>query len=117
MQGNDLQRIQSIKQYCDDIISFMNRFGEYQQFITDRAYHNAVSMCILQIGELSNGLSAEFREDTKATIQWSLVRGMRNWVAHSYHELELNFSLFFHSQFPTVYAKKRAALIARPLLR
>lgn len=45
-------------------------------------------MCILQIGELSNGLSNEFREETKEVMQWGLIRGMRNWAAHSYQEMD-----------------------------
>ena len=88
MQSNDLQRIQHILRYCDDIVDFMKRFGDYRQFITDRAYHNAVSMCVLQIGELAGGLSSEFREETKESMQWGLIRGMRNWIAHAYNEMD-----------------------------
>jgi uncharacterized protein with HEPN domain len=71
-----------------DINQFMERFGGYQQLNTDRAYHSAVCLCILQIGELSNGLSSEFREETKDDIQWALIRGMRNWVAHAYKQMD-----------------------------
>jgi uncharacterized protein with HEPN domain len=88
MQSNDIQRIRHIRRYCEDIAGFMERFGGYQQFVTDRAYYSAVSLCILQIGELSNGLSNEFREETKERMQWGLIRGMRNWVAHSYKEMD-----------------------------
>jgi uncharacterized protein with HEPN domain len=88
MQSPDVQRIQHIKRYCEDIANFVERFGGYQQFITDRAYHNATCMCILQIGELANGLSPEFREKTKESMQWGLIRGMRNWVAHLYHKMD-----------------------------
>ena len=48
----------------------------------------AVSMCILQIGELANGLSKEFRLETKDKIPWDMIRGMRNWVAHAYAEMD-----------------------------
>ena len=88
MRSNDLQRIQHMKRYCEDVAEFIERFGDFEKFSTDRAYHNALSMCILQIGELSNGLSAEFRAETKGNIQWGLIRGMRNWVAHSYNEMD-----------------------------
>ena len=88
MQSNDFQRVLHIRQYCEDLAGFIERFGDYQQFVTDRAYHSAVSMCILQIGELSNGLSNEFREETKGRMQWALIRGMRNWIAHSYKEVD-----------------------------
>lgn len=57
-------------------------------FAQDRAYFNAVSMCILQIGELANGLSVEFREETKTQMPWGLIRGMRNWLAHAYAEVD-----------------------------
>jgi uncharacterized protein with HEPN domain len=45
-------------------------------------------MCILQIGELANGLTAEFQEKTKENMQWGLIRGMRNWIAHSYQNVD-----------------------------
>ena len=64
MDRGDIQRIKHIKRHC------------------------AVSMCILQIGELANALSQEFRAETSKQIQWNLVRGMRNWIAHAYDEVE-----------------------------
>ena len=45
---------------------------------------NAPFLCILQIGELGNGLSEQYRSDTADRIQWRSIRGMRNLVAHSY---------------------------------
>lgn len=85
MNHGDLQRLEHIRVYCEDIFQFMDRFGRsYETFITDRAYFNAVSMCILQIGELANGLSDDFRNLTKGEIPWSMIRGMRNWLAHAY---------------------------------
>jgi uncharacterized protein with HEPN domain len=88
MQSNDFQRLKHIKRYCEDIIEHTKRFGGYDEFVKDSAFHQAVSMCILQIGELSNGLSSEFRNETKGTIQWALVRGIRNWAAHSYDAMD-----------------------------
>ena len=89
MDKGDIQRIKHIKRYCKDISEFIVRFGnDYEIFSFDDAYFNAVSMCILQIGELANGLSNEFRLKTKNQIQWDLIRGMRNWIAHAYKEVE-----------------------------
>ena len=65
MNKADRQRLLHIQTYCADIAGFIQRFGrDYSIFISDRAYYNAVSMSILQIGELANGLSEEFRELT-----------------------------------------------------
>jgi uncharacterized protein with HEPN domain len=72
-----------------DIAAYVERFGDdCQSFYNDSAYFNAVSMCLLQIGELANGLSQDFRVSTTHRIQWNLVRGMRNWIAHAYQEVD-----------------------------
>lgn len=48
MNRGDKQRLLHIKIYCKDIAGFIERFGrDYDIFIRDRAYCNAVSMCIL----------------------------------------------------------------------
>ena len=66
MNRGDWQRLLHIRTYCEDVAKFIDRFGmDYETFTSDRAYFNAVAMCILQIGELANGLSDEFREETK----------------------------------------------------
>ena len=89
MNKGDLQRVRHIRSYCEDIEGFVLRFGnDYETFTSDRAYFNAVSMCVLQIGELANSLSEEFRETTKEKIPWKEIRGTRNWIAHAYGELD-----------------------------
>jgi len=89
MSKSDWQRLLHIQTYCEDIEGFILRFGEdFDTFVQDRAYYNAVSMCILQIGELANGLSPEFREKTKDEMAWNAIRGMRNWMAHAYAEMD-----------------------------
>ena len=85
MRGADEQRLRHIIAYCDEIAGFIARFGDdYEVFVSDRAYFNAVTMCILQIGELAGGLSEEFREATRSEMPWGSVRGMRNLLAHNY---------------------------------
>ena len=89
MNKSDWQRLLHIKTYCEDIAGFIDRFGkDFDKFINDRAYFNAVSMCVLQIGELANGLSEEFREQTKDEMPWGMIRGMRNWLTHAYAETD-----------------------------
>lgn len=85
----DRQRILHIKTYCEDIAGFVERFGnDFDIFVSDRAYYNCVSMCVLQIGELTNSLSEEFREETETRIPWKMIREMRNWLAHAYGEID-----------------------------
>jgi len=91
MNSGDRQRLMHIRRYCQDIAGFVERFGNnYDTFTQDRAYTNAVSLCVLQIGELANSLSAEFREETKDQMPWGMIRGMRNWIAHAYAEMDEN---------------------------
>lgn len=81
----DFQRLEHIRDYCDEIQKTISRYGRsFDKFDQDADYQRSVSFCILQIGELSGGLSAEFRQKTADRIQWGPVKGMRNLVAHSY---------------------------------
>ena len=89
MNNGDRQRIAHIKTYCEDVADFTERFGkDFQTFTADKAYFNAVAMCVLQIGELSNALSEPFRERTRHKVPWKMIRGARNWLAHAYGEVD-----------------------------
>ena len=45
-------------------------------------------MCVLQIGELSNHLTEDFRQATADDIPWKQIRGLRNVVAHEYGNID-----------------------------
>jgi uncharacterized protein with HEPN domain len=81
----DLQRIRHIRDYCVEIEKTITRYGNsFEIFDQDTDYQRSVSFCILQIGELSAGLSQEYRHATSGHIQWGSIKGMRNLVAHNY---------------------------------
>ena len=85
MEQPDIQRLEHIRDYCKEIKKTIARYGaSFDVFDSDADYQRSVSFCILQIGELSGGLSAEFRKSTADRIQWGPIKGMRNLVAHSY---------------------------------
>jgi len=85
MVSSDIQRIWHIRSYCEDIADAVRCLGnDYSRFLADTHYANSISMCLLQIGELSVGLSAAFKEATCEQVQWGLIRGMRNRFAHAY---------------------------------
>ena len=89
MKDSDLQRIEHIASYCEDIASTIERFGSNQEiFFSDLDYRNSVSMSIMQIGELSVGLSEDFKTATQDQMQWGLIRGMRNMFAHTYAKMD-----------------------------
>ena len=56
----------------------------FEIFNADADYQRSISFSILQIGELSGGLSEEYRKETANRVQWGPIKGMRNLVAHNY---------------------------------
>lgn len=85
MQSPDLQRLAHIADYCTEIEKTIARYGaDFSVFDHDADYQRSISFSILQIGELSGRLSAQFRTATSGRIQWGPIKGMRNLVAHSY---------------------------------
>jgi uncharacterized protein with HEPN domain len=81
----DLQRLEHIRDYCEEIQTTIERYGKsFSVFDQDKDYQRSVSFCILQIGELVGRLSPEYRAATAERIQWGPIKGMRNLVAHSY---------------------------------
>ena len=80
----DLSILRHILSYCTQIDEAVERFGEDGElFVRDAVYHNAVSLCILQIGELVGNLSEGFRASHPG-IPWREIKLMRNIVAHRY---------------------------------
>lgn len=80
----DISILKHILSYCKEIRDTVSRFGEDKGlFLQDSVYHNAVALCILQIGELAGMLSEEFRT-AHSEIPWRDIKLMRNIVAHRY---------------------------------
>ena len=57
--------------------------------MSDDDYQKSVSFSIMQIGELSNGLSEGYRKETSDAIPWVSIRGMRNIVVHDYGSIDI----------------------------
>lgn len=61
LNQRDLQILQHIDRYCNEVDSTIEKFGKDKDlFMQDFVYRNAVSMPIFQIGELANHLSQDF---------------------------------------------------------
>ncbi len=86
MSGSERDRsiLRHILNYCEQIENAANRFGwDMETFLSDDVYHNAVSLCILQIGELTGNLTENYRA-SHPDIPWREIKLMRNIVAHLY---------------------------------
>lgn len=80
--NRDIQILQKIQGYCDDIMFTHTEYDRnYNTFCSNPTYRNAIALCLLQIGELVKKLSDEFVQ-SHTTIPWKAIRGMRNVVAH-----------------------------------
>ncbi len=89
MMSPDLQRIQHIKEYCVAIGKTIARCGNsFEVYAADEDFQRSVSFSILQIGELSGGLSSEYRQETANRVQWGPMKAMRNLVAHNYGRMD-----------------------------
>ena len=72
-----------------DVISFCGKAGSFESFSQDVLIRKATIMSLLNIGELTTHLPAEFK-DTHPEIPWKRMTGMRNFAAHGYHTMNLN---------------------------
>lgn len=86
--AKDLRLLRGTLIYIEDIEQTLNRFGrDYETFYHDRVFFNAISMCLMQIGEYTvgnSGFSKEFKEKNSGKVDWKRLRNMRNMFAHSY---------------------------------
>ena len=90
LNQRDLQILQHIDRYCNEVDSTIEKFGKDKDlFMQDFVYRNAVSMPIFQIGELANHLSQDFLLHNKQ-IPWKAIVGMRNWFAHGYQVIDFS---------------------------
>lgn len=90
MRKKNIDILEHIKSYCEDIVKSVGRFGnDKTAFDMDRDYRNSVCMSLLQIGELTGHLTEDFRDETKKEIYWPAIKGMRNLFAHNYGAVDI----------------------------
>lgn len=89
MQGNkDKSAIKHILDYCERIQDTAEFFSfSKEHFLENHIFRDAVSLCVLQIGELTGILSDSFKEKY-SNIQWRQIKALRNIVAHHYGKID-----------------------------
>ncbi len=81
--------------FLEDILEAMNKVERYtkdkdiEEFRSNSMAVDAVLRNLEVIGEASNNLSQEFRED-HPDIPWKRMIGLRNVVIHEYFGVDLN---------------------------
>ena len=89
-RNKNAQILGHIIAYCDDVINAVGRFGGgKEKFVSDRIFRNACAMPLMQIGELAKSLPDDVIGMDSA-IPWKDVKGMRDYFAHEYHEMDMD---------------------------
>ncbi|MDR0854619.1 MAG: DUF86 domain-containing protein [Clostridiales Family XIII bacterium] len=70
-----------------DFIAVSIKDIDVESFTSDEIIKRAVTMSLINIGELTNALTEEFRTETP-NIKWNLLRRTRDKVAHHYIDLD-----------------------------
>ena len=84
MSPRDELILSKLIRYCGDIASILEQIGfQFSRYENEVVYQYALSMCLLQIGELVNHLSGELLA-ARPEIPWKYARAMRNLCAHDY---------------------------------
>lgn len=84
MNSRDRSILEHILRYCDEVEQTLQHFGCSEEVFSESfVFRNAVSMPIMQIGELATPLSEGFIQQTPQ-IPWKAIKGMRTFFAHQY---------------------------------
>jgi len=83
-----------ILHFCEQIFIIHKEHQYHQEiFETDTEYQLSISMCLIQIGELSNNLTNDFQKKY-SEIPWNHLRCFRNRLAHQYGSIDTELSYY-----------------------
>lgn len=89
MKNEDIQIINKMIGYCDDVESLMKEYNfSFEMYRSKISFQYSCNMCIIQIGELVGRFSDEFLEEHNE-IPWYAIKAMRNLHAHDYERVDL----------------------------
>ncbi|MDQ7025710.1 MAG: DUF86 domain-containing protein [Anaerolineae bacterium] len=100
--------------YLQDLSTYLDKVSTFTQSGRDAFYANemaqlAVIRCYTVIGEIVKRLSPELR-DTNPQIGWRKLAGFRDFLAHNYDEIILDFVWQAIEDLPALRAKIQALL-------
>ena len=89
MRDRDITVLMKMVQYASEINETIVRFDlDFEKFTNDFVVKNAISMCILQIGELANNLTGEFKS-VYIDMPWRDIVNMRHRAVHTYDNMDI----------------------------
>ena len=89
MKDRNITILKKVIQYADEIEGTILRFElDYGKFTSDYIAKNAITMCILQIGELASKLTDEFKTE-HSKMPWRNIVNMRHRAVHAYDSVDM----------------------------
>jgi uncharacterized protein with HEPN domain len=91
MKKRDIQILVHILKYCSLINNDVQELEKSKDiFMKKVTYQHSISFSIMQIRELSNHFSEDFKDQNKDQIPVKQMVKMRNIIAHNYFSIDLN---------------------------
>jgi len=90
MRNEDLVILNKMLEEICYLQETTSEIKSFENFVSNEDKKRAVAMAFLNIGELANHLSVEFRESQKE-IPFNEIRATRNNAAHGYFGLRFDF--------------------------
>ena len=88
---------------CEELFFCMEGITSIEEFESDIKTRRAVTMCLLDLGELFTGLGDEEKNAYKSDA-WQRIIGFRNRAAHGYHDLQFDIVYkIVQERVPVVY--------------
>jgi len=104
--------IKLIKYYCELIIAIHQKHQQnFQDFCQNVEYQYAISMGLIQIGELANKLTGDFKEYFP-DIQWYQIKSFRNRLAHQYGSIDVDLTYLISTNDIVELDKQLAKIIS-----
>ena len=111
---SDIAKIDFIIEKIDDALAYKETFGSIEATLNSKMGFDAVSMCILQVGETLNKLSQEIiQKHTELPVKESYLT--RNYIAHDYEGIsKIILETILREHFPVL--KQQLIEIKKELL-
>ena len=84
----DRERLLHILDSGRQISEFINAISE-EEFLKNVLIQHGVTHCLYIIGEAASRVS-EMTQNNYPEIEWDVIRGMRNRLAHAYFDINLH---------------------------
>ena len=89
MRKDDLVFLGHIKEFCEDLMTYLYEIEDLEEFKKSKLYQDAVIRKLEIIGEASTNISDELK-NKYTKVPWKVIRGMRNRLSHAYFGIDYN---------------------------